>query len=231
MLEISNLSVSYRGIAALTDVSLRVDAGELVVVVGANGAGKSTLFQAISGTVPTRTGAITFEGQDLLALPAFKRARLGIAHVPEGRRMFGPLTVEENLMVGAISNRAVRETLDSVYALFPVLKQRRTQRTALLSGGQQQMVALGRAMMSRPRLMLIDEPSMGLAPAVVDDVFDRIRAIHLSGTAALLVEQRADEALEVAARGYVLDRGRVVLEGPSSELMSDDRVRAAYLGI
>jgi branched-chain amino acid transport system ATP-binding protein len=230
MLEIQGLTVKYGGLTALEDVSLHVAEAELVAVVGANGAGKSTLFKALSGTVKPLHGHIIFLGEDLARVSPPERARMGIAHVPEGRRVFAPMTVEENLRVGAMSRRRYRSELDSVYALFPVLKDKRAQQAGQLSGGQQQMLAMGRALMSRPRLLLLDEPSMGLAPAITEMIFDRLRVVNELGVAALLVEQRADEACDVADRGYVLDRGRVVVSGSGQQLATDDRVRAAYLG-
>jgi branched-chain amino acid transport system ATP-binding protein len=230
MLEVKDLSVRYAGLTALDHVSIEVAAGELVVVVGANGAGKSTLFKAVSGMVTPVTGEISFEGSDLRRTSPAQRARLGIAHVPEGRRVFASMSVEENLIVGAMGKADVPRGLATVYELFPMLHDRRRQAAGQLSGGQQQMLAMARGLMSRPRLILLDEPSMGLAPAVVDTVFERIRQIHAMGTAALLVEQRADEALEIAQRGYVLERGHVVADGSGDTLSADDRVRAAYLG-
>ena len=235
MLTIDNLSVSYGGLGALRGVSLTVDEGQFVAIVGPNGAGKTTLFKAISGTVPPLSGRISFEGQDLLAVPPAERAHLGIAHVPEGRQVFAAMTVYENLEMGAYSTRGRvdwRRNLDRIFALFPVLAERRRQLAGTLSGGEQQMLAIGRGIASAPRLLLLDEPSMGLAPAIADLIFDRIAALHQEdGLTLLLVEQRVAEALESCDYGYVLETGRVALEGPHRALMADDRVRRAYLGM
>jgi branched-chain amino acid transport system ATP-binding protein len=235
MLDISGLSVSYGGLRALAEVSLNVAAGQFVTVVGPNGAGKSTLFKAISGIVPARAGSIRFDGQDLLARPADARAHLGIAHVPEGRQVFKTLTVRENLELGAYPEAGRRQwaqTLDRIQTLFPILAERRDQLAGTLSGGEQQMLAIGRGLASAPRLLMLDEPSMGLAPAIADLIFDRIAQIHREdGLTILLVEQRVAEALELCDRGYVLETGRMVLEGPYQTLLSDDRVRRSYLGI
>ena len=235
MLAISGLSVAYGGLRALREVSLEVRDGEFVAIVGPNGAGKTTLFKTISGTVPAASGRIVYEGRDLLRLPAAERARLGIAHVPEGRQVFRTMTVMENLEMGALSPAArVRwpDNLARILQLFPALAERRRQLAGTLSGGEQQMLAIGRGLASCPRLLLLDEPSMGLAPALVDAIFDRIKEIHhLEQLAILLVEQRVAEALESCDRGYVLDTGRVVLEGPRERLLADQRVKQAYLGM
>jgi branched-chain amino acid transport system ATP-binding protein len=235
MLSVDNLAVSYGGLGALRGVSLNVDEGQFVAIVGPNGAGKTTLFKAISGTVAPAAGRIAFEGGDLLAVPPAERAHLGIAHVPEGRQVFAAMTVFENLEMGAYSSRgraAWQRNLDRIFTLFPVLAQRRRQLAGTLSGGEQQMLAIGRGIASAPRLLLLDEPSMGLAPAVADLIFDRIAALHREdGLTLLLVEQRVAEALESCDYGYVLETGRVVLEGPHRALMADDRVRRAYLGM
>ena len=235
MLEIRDLSVSYGGLAALRGVSLAVGEGQFVAIVGPNGAGKTTLFKAISGTVESGTGTILFEGRDLLAVPPHERAHLGIAHVPEGRQVFASLTVFENLEMGAYSTLGRAEwqrNIERIFALFPVLAERRRQLAGTLSGGEQQMLAIGRGIASAPRLLLLDEPSMGLAPAVADLIFDRIAALHQEDKVTLiLVEQRVAEALESCDYGYVLETGRVVLEGPRRTLMADDRVRQAYLGM
>jgi len=234
MLAVEGLSVAYGGLAALRDVSLEARQGEFVAVVGPNGAGKTTLFRAISGTVPARDGRILFEGQDLLALPAAARAHLGIAHVPEGRRVFASLTVLENLEMGAwpeAGRKTFAQTLERIYALFPILSERKAQFAGTLSGGQQQMLAIGRALASRPRLLMLDEPSMGLSPVMADTIFDAIRELHRTdGMTVLLVEQRVAEALDACDRGYVLETGRIVLDGPVQEL-SADRLRQAYLGM
>jgi branched-chain amino acid transport system ATP-binding protein len=234
MLEVSNLSVSYGGLRALTGVSLSVSEGQFVTVVGPNGAGKSTLFKTISGVVRPTGGTITFQGQNLLALSAAERAHRGIAHVPEGRQVFKTLTVLENLEMGAYP-KAGREnwsrTLDRIHALFPILAERSRQMAGTLSGGEQQMVAIGRGLASAPKLLMLDEPSMGLAPAVTDTIFERISQIHTDGVTVLLVEQRVAEALESCDYGYVLETGQVVLEGEHRTLVADDRVRRAYLGM
>ena len=234
MLRSEALSVSYGGLRALHEVSLHIQPGELVAVVGPNGAGKTTLFKAISGTVTPSAGRITFEGQDLLARPAHERAHLGIAHVPEGRKVFASLTVFENLEMGGATaaGRADRvRAFARIFALFPVLSERRGQAAGTLSGGQQQMLAIGRALASCPRLLMLDEPSMGLSPAMADTIFDALRAIRAAGDMTiLLVEQRVTDALQQCDRGYVLESGRVALEGPPAAL-SPERLRQAYLGV
>jgi branched-chain amino acid transport system ATP-binding protein len=235
MLEVRGLSVAYGGLTALRDVSLTVAAGQFITVVGPNGAGKTTLFKAISGIVPALAGTISWEGRSLLAAPAAARAHLGIAHVPEGRQVFPTLTVRENLEMGAWP-RAGRagwaRMRERIHALFPVLAERAEQRAGTLSGGEQQMLAIGRGLASAPRLLMLDEPSMGLAPAIAETIFARIAEIHReAGLAILLVEQRVAEALELADHGYVLETGRVVLEGPYRALLADDRIRRSYLGL
>jgi branched-chain amino acid transport system ATP-binding protein len=235
MLAIEGLSVSYGGLAALSGVSLNVDEGQFVAIVGPNGAGKTTLFKAVSGTVVPTAGRIAFEGRDLLAVPPPERAHLGIAHVPEGRQVFAAMTVLENLEMGAYSTRGRpkwQRNLERILTLFPVLAERRRQLAGTLSGGEQQMLAIGRGIASAPRLLLLDEPSMGLAPTIADQIFDSISALHREDKVTLiLVEQRVAEALESCDYGYVLETGRVVLEGPHRDLMADDRVRRAYLGM
>jgi branched-chain amino acid transport system ATP-binding protein len=234
VLVIEKLNVAYGGLAALTDVSLSVEAGKFVAIVGPNGAGKTTLFKSISGTVKPVGGRITYEGRDLLAVPPPRRAHLGIAHVPEGRQVFASLTVLENLEMGAqpAAGRAHwAQNIERIYALFPVLAERRDQLAGTLSGGEQQMLAIGRGLASSPKLLLLDEPSMGLAPAVADMIFERIGEIHRAGVTVLLVEQRVAEALESCDHGYVLETGHVVLEGPHDSLMADERVKRAYLGV
>jgi branched-chain amino acid transport system ATP-binding protein len=235
MLTIEALSVSYGGLAALSGVSLNVGEGQFVAIVGPNGAGKTTLFKAVSGTVPPAGGSIQFEGRDLLAVPPPERPHLGIAHVPEGRQVFAAMTVLENLEMGAYSTRGRPEwqrNLDRILTLFPVLAERRRQLAGTLSGGEQQMLAIGRGIASAPRLLLLDEPSMGLAPAIADQIFDSIATLHREDKVTLiLVEQRVAEALESCDYGYVLETGRVVLEGTHRDLMADDRVRRAYLGM
>ena len=235
MLTIDGLSVSYGGLAALRGVSLAVDEGQFVAIVGPNGAGKTTLFKAISGTVAPVAGTVAFDGRDLLSVPPAERPHLGIAHVPEGRQIFASLTVLENLEMGAYTVRGRSDwhrNLDRIFALFPVLSERRRQLAGTLSGGEQQMLAIGRGIASAPRLLLLDEPSMGLAPTIADLIFDRITALHREDRVTLLlVEQRVAEALESCDYGYVLETGQVVLEGPHRTLMADDRVRRAYLGM
>jgi branched-chain amino acid transport system ATP-binding protein len=235
VLAIVDLTVTYGGLAALSGVSLTVAEGQFVAIVGPNGAGKTTLFKAISGTVEPLSGKITYEGRDLLAVPAWLRAHLGIAHVPEGRQVFATLTVLENLEMGAYPQKdrgGWARNLERIFALFPVLAERRGQPAGTLSGGEQQMLAIGRGIASAPRLLLLDEPSMGLAPAVADQIFDRIAALNREDRLTLLlVEQRVAEALESCDYGYVLETGRVVLEGRHETLISDDRIRRAYLGM
>ncbi|HUT49751.1 MAG TPA: ABC transporter ATP-binding protein [Alphaproteobacteria bacterium] len=235
MLQVDALNVAYGGIKALNGASLEVQEGEFVAIVGPNGAGKTTLFKTISGTVPALSGSVTFEGQDLLAVKPARRAHLGIAHVPEGRQVFSRLSVLENLEMGSYSDTSGgswSSKLDRIYALFPVLAERQTQLAGTLSGGEQQMLAIGRGLASSPRLLLLDEPSMGLAPTVADQIFERIEEIHREDkVTVLLVEQRVAEALESCDRGYVLETGRVVMEGTHDTLMANDAVKAAYLGL
>ncbi len=235
MLAIEALDVGYGGVPVLHGVSLRVADGELVAVVGPNGAGKSTLFNAISGVVPVTRGAIRFEGRDLLAIAPARRAHLGIAHVPEGRQVFPSLTVRENLEMGAYTDAgraAWRENLERIFAWFPKLAERSKQLAGTLSGGEQQMLAISRGLASAPKLLMLDEPSMGLAPAIADEIFERIVAIHRAASVAvLLVEQRVAEALHFANRAYVLENGAVILEGDHESLKNDDRIRRAYLGM
>jgi branched-chain amino acid transport system ATP-binding protein len=235
MLEIEGLTVAYGGLTALNEVSVTVGDGRFVAIVGPNGAGKTTLFKAISGTVARVRGRITYDGQSLLALPPWRRAHLGIAHVPEGRQVFSSLSVLENLEMGAYpqaGHAAWGRNLDRIFALFPALAERRRQLAGTLSGGEQQMLAIGRGLASSPRLLLLDEPSMGLAPAVADLIFDRIAALNREDhITLLLVEQRVAEALESCDHGYVLESGRVVLDGSHQALMADDRIRRAYLGM
>ncbi len=234
MLRIEGLSVHYGGLRALEGIALQVGDGEFVTIVGPNGAGKTTLLKAISGTVTPQGGRIEYDGRDLLALPAHARAGLGIAHVPEGRKVFPSLTVQENLEVGSY-RRAARgqraETLDAAYQLFPVLRERRNQLAGTLSGGEQQMLAIGRGLMAQPALLLLDEPSLGLAPRVVDAIFESITVIRQrQRLPILLVEQRVVEALELCDRGYVLEAGRLALSGDRRALLADERVQRAYLG-
>ena len=232
MLEVGGLTSHYGRIQALSGIDLAVRAGELVALVGANGAGKSTLMRAISGVQPC-SGKIMFNGQDISGVRSERRVRLGIVQVPEGRQVFGPLSVEDNLRLGAYTRtRAESDAeLERVYALFPVLKQRRQQAAGVLSGGQQQMLAMGRGLMARPRLLLLDEPSMGLAPRLVQEIFAKVRAMKEAHTTIFLVDQNARAALSVADRGYVLETGRVVLAGTGAALLADGQVREAYLGM
>jgi len=233
MLEIEGLQVAYGDAIALWDVSLTVGERELVAVVGPNGSGKTTLVNAIGGLLPVREGRLRFGGEDLTRLPPHAISSRGIAIVPEGRRLFEGMTVEENLEIGCYtpSARVARDTsLERVYAMFPVLRPRRRQAAGTLSGGEQQMVAIGRALMVGPRLLLLDEPSLGLAPAIVDRVFQVVEALHRAGTAVLLVEQNAGRALRVARRAYVLAEGRIVSEGPAERLLAEPHIRSAYLG-
>jgi branched-chain amino acid transport system ATP-binding protein len=234
VLEIENLTVAYGGLTALSEVSLSIKQGQFVAIVGPNGAGKTTLFKTISGIVAPLAGNIRYEGRDLLRVPPAARASLGIAHVPEGRQPFATMTVMENLEMGAYAAPALQraDRLDRVFALFPVLHERRRQLAGTLSGGEQQMLAIGRGIASSPRLLMLDEPSMGLAPAVADAIFERIAALHREdGLTILLVEQRVAEAVQSSDFGYVLETGRVVLSGTSAALLGDDRIRTVYLGM
>ncbi len=232
LLAVADLWVSYDRITAVRGVSFEVAAGEIVTLIGANGAGKSSILGAVSGLLPVSRGRLTLAGQDLANLPAHRRTEQGLAHVPEGRMIFGNLTVEENLRLAAYArrDRKVQPDLDNVWGLFPRLAERRRQWGNTLSGGEQQMLAVGRALMSRARLLLLDEPSMGLAPLLVREIFQVIRRLNEAGATILLVEQNARLALEVAHRAYILETGRVVLSGKSHELRDHPQVRAAYLG-
>jgi branched-chain amino acid transport system ATP-binding protein len=234
MLEVRSLRVLYEDMLAIEDVSLTVETGEIVTLLGSNGAGKTTTLNTISRLVKPAGGEIWFEGERIDGLPAHRVVELGIAQVPEGRRLWPELTIGEALDLGAFPRRARSQqeaTLSEVFALFPRLAERRDQLCGTLSGGEQQMVAIGRALMSRPRLLMLDEPSLGLAPILIETVFDAIQRVRAAGTTVLLVEQNVNEALEIADRGYVLETGRVVTSGPSAELRADDKVRMAYLGI
>jgi branched-chain amino acid transport system ATP-binding protein len=230
MLDVRALGSRYGRIPALRDVNLRVAAGELVALVGANGAGKTTLLRAISGVQPACAGAIGFDGQEVTNLTARRRVQLGIVQVPEGRQVFGPLSVEDNLRLGAFA-RGTGTTLDSVFVLFPALQSKRSLPAGDLSGGQQQMLAIARALMAEPRLLLLDEPSMGLAPRLVAEIFAHIAALKSRGTTILLVDQNARAALAVADRGYVMEAGRVVLEGAAADLRRNPKVQQAYMGL
>ncbi len=233
LLEIDNLVCNYGRIRALHGVSLSVEEGELVALVGANGAGKTTLLRCISGVQPAGGGAIRFAGDDIIAMAPERRVRLGIAQAPEHRQVFGPLSVTDNLLLGGYtrSRAEVLQDMEKAFAMFPDLKQRRRQAAGTLSGGQQQMLAISRALMARPRLLLLDEPSMGLAPALVAEVFDAITALRDAGVTILLVEQNAFAALSVAKRGYVIETGRIALADTGAALLEDDSVKSAYLGI
>jgi len=230
MLDVRGLGSRYGRIPALTAVDLHVGAGELVALVGANGAGKTTLLRTISGVQPASEGAIGFDGQDLTRLTPRQRVKLGVVQVPEGRQVFGPLSVEDNLRLGAFA-RGHAESLERVIAIFPVLQAKRREAAGNLSGGQQQMLAIARALMAEPRLLLLDEPSMGLAPRLVAEIFAQIAALKSSGTTILLVDQNARAALAIADRGYVMETGRIVLEGPAAELRRRPEVQQAYMGL
>jgi len=233
MLEVATLSSRYGRIPALAGVSLAVKPGELVALVGANGAGKTTLLRVISGVLPASSGTVRFEGADVTATPARRRVQLGIVQVPEGRQVFAAMSVEDNLKLGAFvrPQREVAPGLDRIYAHFPVLATKRREAAGTLSGGQQQMLAIGRALMGRPRLLLLDEPSMGLAPRLVAQIFAVVRALREAATTILLVDQNAQAALAVADRAYVLETGRIALEGRGDELLASARVQQAYLGL
>ncbi len=234
MLTLSGVSASYGSVKAVIDVSIVVGEGEAVGLVGANGAGKSTTLRAISGLMRLTSGTITFGGANISSLPPYKVTELGIAHVPEGRQVFPEMSVRENLEMGAYipSAKAQRNrTLDLVFSIFPVLAERRRQLAGTLSGGEQQMLAIGRGLMLQPRLLMLDEPSLGLAPVVTDATFDKIQEIHAMGMAILLVEQNVSRALTLVQRAYVLESGKVVMQGASAELANNKQVQAAYLGI
>ena len=232
MLNVENINVYYGAIHAVKGVSFHVDEGEIVTLIGANGAGKSTILKTVSGLLRSRTGSITFLDQDIGTVPAHKLIARGLAQVPEGRAVFLQMTVEENLEMGGYTRSASENSaeLAKVYEQFPRLKERRRQVAGTLSGGEQQMLAMGRALMSRPKLLMLDEPSMGLAPILVDQIFEIIRRLHQNGTTILLVEQNAQMALSVADRGYVLETGRVVKTAPAADLLADESVKKAYLG-
>jgi len=233
MLQVNKINVFYGEAQALWDVSFTVNRGEIVTLVGSNGAGKSTTLKCISGLVPPRSGEITLEGTRIDRLPAYRLVELGIAQIPEGRRLWPGLTVRENLELGAYTRaaRAVRQqTMEWVFSLFPRLKERSSQQAGTLSGGEQQMLAIGRGLLSRPKLLMLDEPSLGLAPLLVDEVFRVIRLINQQGVTILLVEQNVNHALAICDRGYVLETGRVVLAGSGSELLANQYVKTAYLG-
>ncbi len=232
LLEVQDLSVFYGSINAVKGVSFTVNEGEIVTLIGANGAGKSTILHTISGLLHPQAGSVVFDGHELVGIDPHKILELGLAQVPEGRRIFLQMTVEENLQMGAYSRprNEIDESLENVYARFPRLKERRKQIGGTLSGGEQQMLAMGRAIMSKPKLLMLDEPSMGLAPILVEQIFDIIKEYHKAGTTILLVEQNAQAALSVADRAYVLETGRISLSGTGKELMQSDDIRKAYLG-
>ena len=233
MLEVKNLEVYYGVICALKGISFEVNEGEIVSLIGANGAGKTTMMQSVVGLIPKRSGSVTFDGHDITKTPCHKIVGLGMTQVPEGRRIFQELSVYENLMMGAYTiqnQQQFKNDLESIFERFPRLKERRKQIAGTLSGGEQQMLAMSRALMSHPKLLMLDEPSMGLAPILVDQIFDIIKELHASGTTILLVEQNATKALQIADRAYVLENGNITLSGTGVELASSDEVRKAYLG-
>ena len=233
LLEVRNVHVSYGDAPAVWNASLTIDAGQIVSVVGPNGAGKSTLINSIAGLLRPASGQVLVQGTDISALPAHRVCEHGVALVPEGRRLFTPMSVLDNLELGAyrMTRQQVEESLEEVFTLFPILRERQHQVSGSMSGGQQQMVAIGRALMARPRLLLMDEPSLGLSPAVVDDMFRIIRTINERGVAVLLVEQNVHKALELAHHAYVIEQGRIATSGPSSDLLHDPKIKEAYLGV
>ena len=232
MLTVSDINVYYGAIHAIKNVSFEVNEGEVVALIGANGAGKSTTLKTMSGLLRSQTGTIEFLGQNIMHMPADKLVAAGLAHVPEGRRVFAQMSVEENLEMGAFTrpNSEIAPGLERVYARFPRLKERRRQVAGTLSGGEQQMLAMGRALMSSPKLLMLDEPSMGLAPILIEQIFDIVRELHAAGTTILLVEQNAQMALSIASRAYVMETGKITLSGTGDELLHNDEVRKAYLG-
>ena len=233
MLEVKDLEVYYGMIQAIKGISFEVNQGEVVALIGANGAGKTTTLHTITGLLQSKKGTVTFEGQDITKVPAHKIVYMGVAHVPEGRRVFADMSVYENLVMGAYTRKdknEIEESLANVYKRFPRLEERRNQMAGTLSGGEQQMLAMGRALMSKPKIILMDEPSMGLSPIFVNEIFDIIQAVSESGTTVLLVEQNAKKALSIADRAYVLETGRITLEGKASDLLHDESVQKAYLG-
>ena len=233
MLEIRDLEVYYGMIQAIKGISFDVNEGEVIALIGANGAGKTTTLHTITGLLPAKAGTITFEGQDITKVPGYKIVSKGMAHVPEGRRVFAQLSVLQNLRMGAYTRKdknEIEETLKTVYKRFPRLEERQNQMAGTLSGGEQQMLAMGRALMSHPKIILMDEPSMGLSPIFVNEIFDIIKEVSASGTTVLLVEQNAKKALSIADRAYVLETGRIVLEGNAKDLLNDNSIKKAYLG-
>ena len=233
LLEIKNLEVSYGIIKAIKGISFDVNEGEVIALIGANGAGKTTILHTITGLITADRGTVQFEGKEITKVPAHKIVGMGMAHVPEGRRVFANLTVLQNLKMGAYTRKdknEIEQTLETVYTRFPRLKERQNQMAGTLSGGEQQMLAMGRALMSHPKIILMDEPSMGLSPILVNEIFDIIQSVSASGTTVLLVEQNARKALSIADRAYVLETGNVVLEGKADELLHNDAIKKAYLG-
>ena len=233
LLEVKNLEVSYGVIRALKSISFHVDEGEIVSLIGANGAGKTTTMQSIMGLIPIKSGTVIYDGKDITKTPGYKLVSLGMSQVPEGRRVFQELTVYENLVLGAYTKKdkaKIKEDIEEICTMFPRLGERRKQVAGTLSGGEQQMLAMGRAMMSHPKLLMLDEPSMGLSPLLVDQVFDIIKDYHTQGVTVLLVEQNAKKALSIADRAYVLETGSITLEGKASELLDNDDIKKAYLG-
>lgn len=233
MLEVKDIQVYYGVIQAIKGVSFHVDEGEVVALIGANGAGKTTILHTISGLLAPKNGSVLFEGQDITKIPGHKIVSMGMAHVPEGRRVFAQLTVLQNLKMGAYTRKdkeEIRQTLQTVFERFPRLEERQNQLAGTLSGGEQQMLAMGRALMSHPKIILMDEPSMGLSPIFVNEIFDIIQEVSKGGTTVLLVEQNAKKALSIADRAYVLETGNIVLEGKAQDLLQDDSIRKAYLG-
>ena len=233
MLEVKDLEVYYGVIQAIKGISFEVNKGEVIALIGANGAGKTTTLNTITGLLSPKKGQVIFEGKDITKVPAHKIVSMGMAHVPEGRRVFAELSVYENLKMGAYTRsdkNEIEESLANVYRRFPRLEERKNQMAGTLSGGEQQMLAMGRALMSKPKIILMDEPSMGLSPILVNEIFDIIRAVSESGTTVLLVEQNAKKALAIADRAYVLETGKIVLEGNAKDLLEDDSIKKAYLG-
>ncbi len=234
MLKVKGIDVCYRDIQVLWDVSFEVHQGELVVLLGANGSGKTTSLNAISGMLPVNKGSIEFMGKDISRLPGYKIAELGIVHVPEGRRLFPEMTVRENLEMGSLLPEAKakrKESMQKVFELFPVLEERQNQEAGTLSGGQQQMLALGRGLMALPKLLIMDEPSLGLAPVLVKQIFEKVKDINEQGTTVLLVEQNVVQTLNLCHRAYVLENGSIILQGSGKELLNDEHIKEAYLGI
>ena len=233
MLEVKDLQVSYGMIQAIKGISFEVNQGEVIALIGANGAGKTTILHTVTGLIAPKAGSIMFEGQDITKVPAHKIVSMGMAHVPEGRRVFAQLSVYDNLKMGAYTRtdkNEIEESLEMVYKRFPRLEERKNQMAGTLSGGEQQMLAMGRALMSKPKIILMDEPSMGLSPIFVNEIFNIIQEVSASGTTVLLVEQNAKKALSIADRAYVLETGNIALEGDAKILMNDDSIKKAYLG-